>query len=103
MNILLRILCGILAVHMYVLPGFVKDIDYDAPMIECEDYATGNRWCSKDVEKWGKNGEKYDFDDDVLLIMWDNGTEDMLDDVIVKICQDFGTIFMENFYVKGRN
>lgn len=96
MNILMRILAGILSIHMYAMSGYVKDIDYDAPFIECVDYGTGNKWRSKDVGQ-------FDFDDDVLLIMWDNMTEDRLDDVVVKVCPDMDTIYMEAFYMKGAN
>lgn len=96
MNILMKVLCGILAVHMYAMPAYVADVDYDRPYVEFVDYATGNKWESDDA-----NG--LDFDDDVVLLMYDNMTEDQTDDVIVKICPDNGTIYMDAYFVKGRN
>ena len=95
MNLIMRILAGILACHLYAMSAYVSDVNYDMNYVEFTDYSTENQWVWNDNEDW-------DFDDDALLVMYDNGTEDRSDDVIIRAIYD-RTIFMDAYFIKGRN
>lgn len=58
----------------YSLTTCVVEIDRESNIVTVED-STGNRWQFCGVEDW-------EIDDCASLLMWDNGTESILDDEI---------------------
>ena len=95
MGVITRIICGILALHLYGMSAYVSDVDVAEDMVEFTDYATEHTWWTE-----GNSAEFHEFDD-VVLIMHDCGTTDKFDDVIVKVTPEyFGAM---NYVTKGEN
>lgn len=95
MGILTKILCGILALHLYGMSAYVSDVDVAEDMVEFTDYATEHTWWIE-----GSSAE-FSMWQDVVLVMHDCGTSDRYDDIIVKVTPEkFGV----GLYVtKGEN
>ena len=72
------IICGVLA-GLYLMPAFVVDVNKtDAEFV---DHASGNSW------GWYlEENENYRENEEVVLVMHDNGTkENITDDVIIMV------------------
>lgn len=72
------IICGVLA-GIYLMPACVASVNKtDAEFV---DHATGNSW------GWYlESGESYRKNENVVLVMHDNGTkEDITDDIIIMV------------------
>ena len=95
MGVIAKILCMILALHLYGMSAYVSGIDAENDMVEFTDYMTESQWWTE-----GNSAEFHEFDD-VVLIMHDCGTETKYDDIIVSVTPEkFGV----GLYVtKGEN
>jgi hypothetical protein len=62
---------------IYPTTAIVREIDYDNDVVYCED-CNGDMWAFEGIEDW-------DIDDIVSMIMDDNDTEWIHDDIIVQI------------------
>lgn len=74
-----KILCMLLALHLYGMSAYVSGIDAENDMVEFTDYATEHTWWIE-----GLSAEFHEFDD-VVLIMHDCGTENRYDDIVIKV------------------
>ena len=74
--LVLTVLCGVARAEMYPLTGVIVSLDYDADVVEVEDF-NGNRWAFEGCEDW----ELYDV---CSMIMEDNNTTSIYDDEIVQ-------------------
>ena len=75
-KLLALLLCGILALNTYANLTTVVELDRDADVVTCEDY-NGNLWEFYGVEDW-------EIGDLCNLVMFDCGTAEITDDVIVR-------------------
>ena len=75
-KLLALILCGILARNMYANLTTVVELDRDADVVTCEDY-NGHLWEFYGCEDWCEG-------DLCNLVMFDNFTAEVTDDVIVR-------------------
>ena len=95
MGIITKIICGILALHLYGMSAYVSDVDVAEDMVEFTDYATEHTWWTEG------NSAEFVMWQDVVLVMHDCGTSDRYDDIIVKVTPEY---FGANKYVmKGGN
>ena len=76
-KILMILLCGILSRHLYAMPCYVSEIDTEYDMVCFTDYATGHDW-------WQDGCEDWQVGDECNLVMFDNFTAEVTDDVIVR-------------------
>jgi hypothetical protein len=68
---------GIAYADIYPTTVIIREIDYLNDLVICEDY-NGNEWVFEGIEDW-------DVNDIVSMIMNDNETELIYDDVIMQI------------------
>ena len=81
-KILMILLCGIMARHLYAMPCYVSEVDTEYDMVCFTDYATGHDWWQDGCEDWQEG-------DSANLVMWDYMTENYrLDDVIIRATYD---------------
>ena len=79
MGVITRIICGILALHLYGMSAYVSGIDAENDMVEFTDYMTESQWWIEG------DSDKYAEFEDVVLIMNDCGTESRYDDIVIKV------------------
>lgn len=77
--IITKILCMILALHLYGMSAYVSGIDAENDMVEFTDYMTESQWWIEG------DSDKYAEFEDVVLIMHDSFTAEKWDDVILKV------------------
>lgn len=75
-KLLALILCGILSQHLYSNLTTIVEIDRDTDIVYCEDF-NGYVWSFTGAEDW-ETGDLCN------LVMYDNMTEKVYDDVIVR-------------------
>ena len=75
-KLLTLLICGILARNTYANLTTVVELDRDADVVTCEDY-NGNLWEFYGCEDW-------EIGDHCNLVMFDCGTAEVADDVIVR-------------------
>ena len=90
MGVIARIICGILALHLYGMSAYVSGIDAENDMVEFTDYMTESQWWIEG------DADKYAEFEDVVLIMHDCGTETKYDDIIISVTPEY---FGVNKYV----
>ena len=73
MKLIALILCGILA-HFYPMSAYVSDIANGE--VCYTDFATENDW-------WESTAENHELYEEVTLLMCDNNTAEITDDIIV--------------------
>ena len=75
-----KIMCGILALmlsrHLYANLTKIVEIDRNTDVVVCED-CNGNLWEFSGAEDWQVG-------DECNLVMFDCGTEEIADDVIIR-------------------
>ena len=95
MGVITRIICGILALHLYGMSAYVSEVDHAENMVCFTDYQSEHEWWTEG------NAEEFVMWQDVVLIMHDNFTAEKWDDVILKVTPEY---FGVNKYVtKGGN
>lgn len=93
MGVIRKLICGILALHLYGMSAYVSGIDAENDMVEFTDYMTENQWWIEG------DSDKYAEFEDVVLIMHDSFTAEKCDDVILKVTPEyFGA---EKYVTKG--
>ena len=75
-KLLALMLCGVMAQHMYANLTHVVEIDRDADTVLCEDF-NGHLWEFYGAEDW-------EIGDECNLVMFDCGTAEVTDDMIVR-------------------
>ena len=75
-KLLALLLCGIM-LHVTPVHCYVSEIDEESDVVTFVDYCTENEWLWEGVEDW----QKYD---DACLWMFDCGTEEVTDDIIIR-------------------
>ena len=91
-KILMMLLCGIIARHLYAMPCYVSEIDTEYDMVCFTDLATGHNWWQDHVEDWQEG-------DSANLVMWDFMTETIYDDMIIRATYDRPDLDVE--YMRG--
>lgn len=75
-KLLTLILCGILRGNLYANLTTIVDIDRNTDVVVCED-CNGNLWEFYGAEDWQVG-------DECNLVMFDCGTDEITDDVIIR-------------------
>ena len=74
-KLLALLLCGVLAQNTYANLTKVTNVDHDTHIVTCRDF-NGHEWQFDEDDEWHKG-------DLCNLVMFDNGTEEIYDDVII--------------------
>ena len=64
--------------NLYTTRAIVVHIDKD--LVMCED-TNGEMWCFEGADEWTE-------EDEIILLMNDNSTEDIYDDEVIDVCLD---------------